>query len=151
MRIESNEWLRNRTPHICMDAGTENCASSNRPTQASGLVGLAGNKPVTGCWWLMIRRWTIRWYWSSRTPELLRLRMFFSLAHIRTMLRASLLANDENSLQFNWNLILETSCAFLQRKHHCSTNRRRKCANHTAHTFQENSATFSRGLIFFSY
>lgn len=44
-------------------------------TQACGLFGLAGNRPVTGCWCAIINRWTIRWYWSKRTPELLRLRI----------------------------------------------------------------------------
>lgn len=42
-------------------------------THACELLGEAGNNPVTGCWCAIINLWTIRWYWSNRTPELLRL------------------------------------------------------------------------------
>lgn len=46
-------------------------------TQACELLGEAGNNPVTGCWWAIINLCTIRWYWSNRTPELLRLLILF--------------------------------------------------------------------------
>lgn len=47
-------------------------------THACELLGEAGNNPVTGCWWAIINLCTIRWYWSNRTPELLRLLILFT-------------------------------------------------------------------------
>lgn len=66
-------------------------------TQACEFSGLAGNKPVTGCWWAIINLCTSRWYWSKRTPELLRLRIFTVLS----------------LLQFNENGLLSSSAAFF--------------------------------------
>lgn len=37
------------------------CKEEHQQTHACGLFGEAGNSPVTGCWCVIINRWTIRW------------------------------------------------------------------------------------------
>lgn len=121
-------------------------------TQACELLGEAGKRPVTGCWWAMISLCTILWYWSKRTPELLRLRIFLcvflNLFCDHQLGRAGnlvyCLTDDEANIQMNCCTIKITFSLYNQFKAYFSNNIPTKVVNQSQSMWLYSSFLCSR-------